>query len=82
MIASKLRSRLKDLDVAKSIDDIIVGNPHVIEGAKGNKIAIDLGDDYSLILSANHPKNPTLESGKVNWPKVSRIKIINIGIEA
>jgi len=78
-IAEELKHRLADLRAATSIDDLLIGNLQKLDEPDRQCLAIDLIDEYRLVFCANHPKNPVTESGKVNWRKVSRIKITHIG---
>jgi len=78
-VAQALKHRLADLRAALSIADLLVGNPRIVEDETQNKtMFIDLRDDYQVVFCANHPKNPVLEDGKIDWSKVSRIKIMRI----
>jgi|ERR1043166_1093568 proteic killer suppression protein len=77
-VARKLKGRLSDLRAATSIGDLVA--PRIIEigDPRSNQIGIDLCDGYRMLVCANHPSNPTGESGSVDWSKVSRIKIMEI----
>lgn len=79
-VAETLKHRLADLRAAISIRDLLVGKPRIIKSTKfGQEIVIvELGDGYQLVFGANHPNNPILENGDINWAKVSRIKILQI----
>lgn len=74
-IAEKLKHRLADLRAAIYVNDLIVGKPREID----QQFAVDLGDDFSIIFCANHNANPLLKGGKIDWSKVTRIKIFKIG---
>lgn len=78
-VAEKLKRRLADLRAAASVHDLIAGHPREVHGPRYRRIRVDLADDYYLVLSANHPVIPRLESGKTDWSAVSRIKIMRIG---
>ena len=74
-----MKHRLADLYAAKSISDLIAGRPRLIEGGQFDQfMVVDLSDEYQLIFCANHPNNPTFEYGKIDWSKVSRIKMMHI----
>jgi proteic killer suppression protein len=77
-VASVLRHRLADLRAAKTVQDVIVGRPRMLDGAEGQAMTIDLYDGYQIIFCANHVNNPRNASGKVDWGRVSRIKILRI----
>lgn len=74
-VAKELQTRLADLDAAVSIKDLIAGHPKEI--IKSSNYGIDLSDSYKLTFCANHVTNPFI-NGKIDWQRVSRIKIIEI----
>lgn len=78
-VAEALTHRLADLRAAKSPGDLLVGRPHILDGA-GN-IAIDLGEGHRMTFCANHPNNPVTANGILDWPKISRVKIMGIGCD-
>lgn len=75
-VAEKLRRRLADLRAAVSVNDLIAGRPHELDGAHQRRIALDLCDGRRMLFCANHAVLPKLESGKIDWSKVSRVKIL------
>lgn len=77
-VAEVLRHRLADLRAATSIKDLIVGRPRILDGTDHQHVVIDLCDDYRMVFCANHPNNLVAKSGKIDWPKVSRIRILSI----
>ena len=44
-------------------------------------MAVDLCDSYSIVFTANHPKSSSSETRDVTWERVSRIKILRIGVD-
>ena len=76
-VAEVLKHRLADIRAATSINDLIAGKPRIIDG-KDQHMAIDLCNGYRIVICANHLKNPTMKSGRLNWSKVSRVKILQI----
>lgn len=77
-VASTLRHRLADLCAVRTLKDLIVGRPRVLDDMDGQVMVIDLYDGYQLVFCANHVNNPRTGSGKVDWVRVSRIKILRI----
>ncbi len=63
---------------AKSVMDLVAGQPRQLSGSDHQQMVINLYDDYLMVFTANHNKNPETETGKVDWRRVSRIKIIGI----
>lgn len=78
-VARKLKARLADLRAANSVNDLIAGNPRELEGNYPSRFAVDLCDGYHLIFCSNHNSTPLAGADMVDWSKVSRIKILNIG---
>jgi hypothetical protein len=74
-LARDLMQRLADLDSAVTIKDILLGQPRVSETGD---LVIDLMRGYRLQCRANHPNNPKITTGAIDWNKVSRIKIVGI----
>jgi proteic killer suppression protein len=78
-VGEVLKHRLADLRAAISVNDLLVGRPRILDGDTHNlHMVIDLCDGYQVIFRANHPNNPVGENGKIDWQKVSRIKILRI----
>lgn len=77
-VAEVLKHRLADLRAATSVKDLVVGRPRVSDSADHQHMVIDLCDDHRMVFCANHLSNPVAESGKLDWLKVSRIKILRI----
>ncbi len=77
--AKMLKHRLADIFVADSYTDILVGNPRIIDDNYLSQfLAIDLNADFTLILCANHKKNPITKQGNIDWRMVNRVKILRI----
>ena len=77
-VSEKLKRRLADLRAAVSVSDLIAGRPHELDGLQQRRVAVELGAGYHLIFSANHAVIPKLESGKMDWSKVTRVKLLRI----
>lgn len=77
-VAEQLKARLADLRAARHVTDVVAGRPHEIDGTSHREVAVDLGEDSHVVFCANHNMTPSLESGGVDWSKVSRIKILRI----
>lgn len=73
-IAAVLKDRLADLRAAATIEDLPLGKPRKISGG----YVLDLTKDARLVISPNHPTNPLLPSGAIDWSKVTRVKILEI----
>ena len=40
---------------------------------------VDLAENIHLFLQANHPRNPSVENGDIDWDRVTRVKVMCIG---
>jgi proteic killer suppression protein len=79
-IARNLRARLADLREADSITDLVAGEPRVFSGGEA-LMTVSIGGGLRIVFRANHVKNPFKRDGDVDWTRVSRIKIIDIGAD-
>ncbi len=77
-VAEKLKRRLADLRAATSVKDLIVGRPHEVENSNGHEISVDLCEGARIVFCANHDDIPKLESGRPDWSRVTRVKILRI----
>lgn len=77
-VAEVLKHRLADLRAATSVKDLVVGQPRVWDSADHQTMVIDLCDGHRMVFCANHLNNPVANPGKLDWPRVSRIKILKI----
>lgn len=77
-IAENLKHRLADLRAATSVKDLVVGWPRELDGVDRQHVALELCDGHRIVFSANHANNPMTAADDVDWPKVSRIKILRI----
>ena len=75
-VAEVLKHRLADLRAATSIHDLVAGRPRVSD--KGEQLVVDLRNSYYVVLVANHPNNPVTETGRLDWTRISRIKVLRI----
>jgi hypothetical protein len=78
-IADDLKRRLADLRAAKSIEDLIAGNPIIINNQEGSYLVIHLKGRSQIVLAPNHVNNPPLETGEIDWTSVTRLKVVQIG---
>lgn len=74
--ASYLRARLEDINSAKCLSDLIAGSPKELENGV---IQVNLGNGHILKIKSNHPKKPLRKDKKLDWDRVKRIQILEIG---
>lgn len=77
-VSETLKHRLADLQAAKNVKDLLVGNVRRVAIKDGEGMAVDLSEGYTLIFAANHVKMPTATNGKLDWDGVNRIKVMRI----
>jgi plasmid maintenance system killer protein len=77
-VAEILKHRLADIRAANSAKDLLAGRPRELDGPDSQHMSLDLCNDYRIVFKANHTKNPTTETDRINWSKVNRIKIVRI----
>lgn len=73
-VAYALTRRLSDFRSVDSIDELPFAKPK----KNSTSITFDLPDDWQLVVTSGHGDNPKLASGKVDWAKVTRLKIVRI----
>ncbi len=76
-VTERLKHRLADLEAAPSVTDIVAGWPR-LQNPTG-QYSLRLVDGFCVEFAANHVKNPLDKNGKVDWKKVHRIQIVQIG---
>ena len=77
--AEILKHRLADLRAATSVKDLLAGQPRLLDGTDNQQMVLDLCEGRQLVFCANHLNNPADKDGKLDWPSISRIKILRIG---
>lgn len=77
-VAERLKRRLADLRAANCVKDLIAGRPRELQSDRAGLIAVDLGEGFQLIFSANHSVPPLADGTHLDWSKVNRVKIISI----
>jgi len=73
-VADALWRRLSDFQSIDTFDELPFAKPK----KNSNNITFDLPDDWQLVVSGGHGDNPKLASGKIDWARVTRLKIIRI----
>jgi plasmid maintenance system killer protein len=74
-LANELRRRVADLRAATSVQDLLIGVPRETQT---DQISLDVAPTFQITFCANHNTVPKLESGAIDWSKVSRVKILGI----
>ena len=80
MVAKTLRNRLADLRAARTLTDLIAGNPRWID-EDPKTLAVDLTAGYRMLLGVNHPalrkRSPHLPDEIIHRVKILRIEVNN-----
>jgi hypothetical protein len=76
--AINLQRRLADLRAATSIRDLIFGAFRRTGEKLDNVLIFDLGGGFSMTVVQNHMVAPLLKSGRIDWKKVRRVKVLKI----
>jgi hypothetical protein len=73
-VAEALKRRLSDFRSVDTFDELPFAKPK----KSSNSVTFGLPDDWQLVVTGGHGDNPRLASGKIDWSKVTRIKIMRI----
>lgn len=77
-LAKKLKARLADLDAASNVSELAVGRAHPLKHNRKDQYAVDLTNMIRLIFEAANEPIPKEADGKVDWKKVTMIRIVDI----
>jgi len=77
-VAKQLIGRLADLLAIQGVHELVAGNPCELDGALHGHMSITLCDGFKIVFCANHSAKHVHKAGKVDWSKVTRIKIIEV----
>lgn len=78
--AGQLQDRLADMRAAASVSDLVAGRPS-LDGQPPGWIRFSLEGGYELVCTANHPRPPVTDDGRVDFSRVRRVKVARIGQE-
>lgn len=78
-VAEQLVRRLADIRAADTPMELLVGSPNPFETSESELFSVNLGRTAKLVFAANHAKTPMLNEDKIDWARVSRVKIMHIG---
>ena len=80
-VAGVLRVRLADLRAIDCIADLLVGRT-ARKGHQDNLLQVELVDGVAMTFVPNHNRPRVTDSGGVDWLRVRRIRLIQIGSPA
>jgi hypothetical protein len=73
-VADALKRRLSDFRSIDTFDELPLGKPK----KSSSHVKLDLPDDWQLVVTGGHGNSPKLASGKIDWARVTRLKITKI----
>jgi len=73
--AGRLRRRLADLRAADWIQDLQTGRPRLLTDKSA--LVVDLAGGWQMVCVPNHIR-PREEQGVPDWPRIRRVKIVDI----
>jgi hypothetical protein len=76
-ISMKLQGRIADITAATTVNDLLAGNPALLD-KESNNYKVDLSINHLLVFCSANTKVPQQSDGSINWEKVTRIKILEI----
>ena len=77
-VATLLRARLADVTAAETVDDLIA---ILLNKRKDEVIQMQLGSKACIRLRANHNPMPLLPDGAIDWSRVSRLQVLEVGVQ-
>ena len=77
--ARRLRTRLSEIHAAATVGELFAGNPHSLTGDREGEYAVNLAGGKRLVFVPNDNPIPTTESGHIDWPRVSSVKVVFVG---
>lgn len=79
-LAQSLRKRIADLAAVHTASELfhLPGKPQELAGDRQGQMAIELNNGFRLYFKSGHLDERTDESGKTDWSRVRRIKLIDL----
>jgi proteic killer suppression protein len=77
--ARKLKTRLADLCAAERVGELAAGSPHPLHGDRRGQFAVGLDGGRRLVFEPADSTPPQTDDGSIDWPRVTRIRIVFIG---
>lgn len=77
--ARRLRTRLSEIEAAANVKELVIGNPHPLQGNRAGELSLTLNGGVRLTFSPAHNSCPTKADGSIDWGAVNSICIEFIG---
>lgn len=77
---AKLMSRLSDLAAAHTVSDVLAlfRKSLRVSSEDPTQIEVDLDEGWQLFFQSGHVKDRLLNTGKIDWSRTKRIKILGL----
>lgn len=79
-VAQKLKNRVADFAAAQTVSDLFLlpGRPQELMGDRQGQMSLELAGGFRLFFRSGHLDERTDQSGKIDWTRVRRIKLIGL----
>jgi proteic killer suppression protein len=74
-----LKNRLKDIDAADSINEVLAGRPRRVMFEGQACYVIELADEVGLTIGCSQVNPKRDAQGNVDWSRVRRVKVVFVG---
>lgn len=78
-LVNKIKLRLVDLRAASNVAELVAGRPHPLNYRRKGQFALHLTNMQRLVFVPVNDPIPRREDGEIEWAKVTKIRIIEIG---
>jgi proteic killer suppression protein len=75
--AGKLQRRYSDLLAARTVTDLVFGNPHPLRGDRKGQFALNLAGGQRMVFMP--ATSSTVKGDEIDWSKISEVTIIFLG---
>ena len=65
--------------VGNFVGELFAGKPHPLTGDRDGEFAVSLAGGHRLVFVPNDHQTPKTDTGHIDWPKVSSVKVIFAG---
>lgn len=73
-----IRRRLKQLEAAPSLDEMLLGNPHPLKGELAGSWAVTISRNDRILFEVDHDPLPLLDDGGLDRSRVTAIVITEV----
>jgi len=77
--ARRLRTRLSEIAAARSVRDLLAGDPHPLVGKGAGLFAMRLHGGHRLVFEPADDQVPLLRDVSIDWWSIQAVRIVYIG---